>query len=316
MTCPPPPSDPHGGSPGYGSAPTAPRADPLISYDYSEWWSRGLRIGAAAWKPLLAIQLLAAAAMLALVGALAVAVSRGDRDAGGVSAVADELLDAVANRLAPDDSLWAAVAVTLAGLVFAMATLAAVPVVVARASGQPVDAATVRRTALRRALPLFGWQLVASVLIVIGVLLCLLPGIYAMLALTPLPAVVAFERGQVLGRCFRLFNNALGPALARTATVVVIPWILLGVLALIAERVTTSIDGGDGVTASLVGGGAAAGRPGGAVGVHRAAARRHLRRPAAPARSGRHLHRRLGERPGRCLMKRASVAASASRASM
>lgn len=277
MTYPPPPSDPYGGSQPAGAPPPprpaggwdADRAgldehgspvpvewhDPLISPHYGGWWGNGLRIAAVAWKPLLTIQLIAAAVMLALVGALAVvAVTSGARGGSDVSLVAEELLTAIVLRLDAEDSPLAFSAMAIAWLVSVLAMLAAVPVVLASASGQPVEAAAVRRTVVGRGLPLLGWQLVALVIMGVGFLLCLLPGIFAGLVFTPLPVVVALERTGVLGRCFRLFTHSLGPALARTLTVALLPSIVGGALGLIVARVATSVDGGDGVTASLAGG--------------------------------------------------------------
>lgn len=56
-------------------------------------------------------------------------------------------------------------------------------------------------------------------IVLVGILLCFLPGLYAAAAFAFLPAVVAFERGEVIGRCFRLLHADLGASLSRVLTV-------------------------------------------------------------------------------------------------
>lgn len=80
MTYSRPPAGPYGGPPpgwyppppGPDAAPPQP-ADPLVSSGYLGWWRRGLRAVRVASAPLLAIQLVAGAVSLPLVGALAIA---------------------------------------------------------------------------------------------------------------------------------------------------------------------------------------------------------------------------------------------------
>jgi hypothetical protein len=66
---------------------------------------------------------------------------------------------------------------------------------------------------------LIGWGLLAVPLTLVALVLCILPVFYVMAVLLVLPAVILFERGTGIGRCFQLFHADLGGAIARVATV-------------------------------------------------------------------------------------------------
>jgi hypothetical protein len=68
--------------------------------------------------------------------------------------------------------------------------------------------------------PLLGWSLLAALMIGVGLLLCLVPGIYFTVVLVLLAPVVAVERRAGIGRCFDLFHASRRDALSRNSTIV------------------------------------------------------------------------------------------------
>jgi hypothetical protein len=74
--------------------------------------------------------------------------------------------------------------------------------------------------AVRRLVPLIGWQILAGLIILAGVCACVLPAIYLAAVFTLLPVVVTFERGgSAISRCFKLFHQDLGASISRIATI-------------------------------------------------------------------------------------------------
>jgi hypothetical protein len=73
---------------------------------------------------------------------------------------------------------------------------------------------------LRRIHAMIGWGLLAGLLAGVGLLLCIVPGIYVAFVMITLPAIVLLERGKGIGRAFELFHAKFGASLARVATIV------------------------------------------------------------------------------------------------
>ncbi|OHX05396.1 hypothetical protein [Micromonospora sp. WMMB235] len=113
-----------------------------------------------------------------------------------------------------------------AGLVFGLlqaAGWAAGTWVVARqAAGEPTGLGAAFRYGLRRALGLWGWTLLVSLLVMIGSCFCLLPGLYAAFALALFGPVYLFERREPIGRAWRLFHSRFGMVLGRVALVMAV----------------------------------------------------------------------------------------------
>jgi hypothetical protein len=114
----------------------------------------------------------------------------------------------------------AAVPVILLGaLLGVLINLATIQLLVQRATGQPLSIGAALRTCLSRALPMIGWSIVAGLLTLVGIVFCILPGIYVAAVVSILPAVVLLERGQGVARCFRLFHANLGDSIGRVVTI-------------------------------------------------------------------------------------------------
>ncbi|MET8063806.1 hypothetical protein [Micromonospora sp. NPDC005211] len=93
-------------------------------------------------------------------------------------------------------------------------------VVARQAAGQPAGLSAALRYGLRRALGLWGWTIVDSLLVTIGTCFCLLPGIYLTFALALFGPVYLFERVDPIGRAWRMFHNRFGMVLGRVVLVI------------------------------------------------------------------------------------------------
>jgi hypothetical protein len=105
-----------------------------------------------------------------------------------------------------------------------------------QALGETVRLGAALRYGLRRALRVWGWSLLASVIIVAGISACLVPGVYFAFVLSLVGPVVLFERGSnPIGRSFRMFHNRFGMVLGRVALVALV--VIVGTVAVsVVER--------------------------------------------------------------------------------
>lgn len=92
-----------------------------------------------------------------------------------------------------------------------------------QALGQQVRLGAALRYGLRRALGLWAWTLLSTLIITAGMCACLLPGIYFAFALSLAGPVFLFERSNPIGRSFRMFHARLGLVLGRVALVAAVP---------------------------------------------------------------------------------------------
>ena len=192
--------------------------DPLVSPDYAGWWRRAIAILRVAWPQLLALELVVAVIGTAVQTPLAVFLDRVPRRV-------DQSLQSGDLGFGPGDllaGLGAAGASLVIGVVVAaVVSLAALRVSFAAAIGAPVRISDGLSTAVGRLFPLLGWYLIVIPMVLVGVCACVLPGLYFAAVLSVLPAVVVFERGVGIGRCFKLFHGQFGPSVARIATILV-----------------------------------------------------------------------------------------------
>jgi len=205
----------------------------LISADYNGWWQRSIGLVKASWLPLLVLQAIGAAVGFVLRSPAAIFQALATRDIREAAATRTSGLN-FGNLFAGLG--LSVVAIFIAFLVSALVTLAAVHVVAAAATGRQASVGDALRGAVRRLLPLIGWQLLAGLIVVAGICACILPGLYFAAVFMVLPAVVAFERSNAISRCFRLFHGNIGASVARVATI-------LGVI-IVASLVGGVIGGG------------------------------------------------------------------------
>ena len=185
--------------------------DPLVSADFAGWWRRGFTLLGAVWQPMTMVQLVWAIPLLAVtIGSLWVTPDY-ETALNSSSITFDDVFTPFLVILP-----FSLVAVVL-GLIAQLATL---DVLVQRATGQPVSAGRALRNGLRRFFPLLGWQILAGLVVVVGLLFCILPGLYVALVVMVLPPIILLERGEGISRAFRLFHANFGASLGRAATVV------------------------------------------------------------------------------------------------
>jgi hypothetical protein len=205
---------------GYGvpSAGLQAGYDPMISPDYSGWWQRSISIFRQAWKQLLVLQ------FIGFLAGLLVAVPAAIYG----FTVLDDLTRTTqtSSTATPDLSPLLGVLVLVlvgavaASLVAAAVTVASNHIAVSVAAGLEPRVGAALSLAARRFLPVWGWQLLASLIMLVGICACILPGLYLYAVFLILPAVVTFERGgSGVGRCFQLFHRDFGSAVARAATI-------------------------------------------------------------------------------------------------
>ena len=187
--------------------------DPLVSADFAGWWRRGFTLLQATWRPMALVHLIWVLPFFVL------NVLMAGSDTYSYTTTTDfETFDWQTEFVAPF-LLMAPIGIVI-GLLSIVGQLAALDLLVQRATGRPISVGAALRTGLRRLLPVLGWEILAGLLAVVGFVLCILPGVYVVAALLVLPVVVLLERGQGIGRAFQLFHADFGAALARIATIV------------------------------------------------------------------------------------------------
>ncbi len=185
--------------------------DPLVPRSFSDWFSKVVGVVSRSWQPLVLIQLVAALPGLVL-GGLAQGLVGTPGDPGG-------LATPEAGGLAVGFSIGALLAVLIAVVFALFAQGASVFVAVRDAVGRPTKAGEALSFAAGRALPLFGWGLLAGLMLVVGFLLLVLPGLYLLIVfVAALTGVVVIER-QGIGRTFALVNRRFWPTAGRLVVV-------------------------------------------------------------------------------------------------
>ncbi|GII26305.1 hypothetical protein [Planosporangium mesophilum] len=205
----------------YGPPPIsfADPSDPLISPDYAGWWQRNIWLVRAYWRPLLMLQLIAAAVALVVEVPTAVAQALGSRHLDSGSQLSPEQATQAFGSALPW-MILGAVGAIIAALAAVAVQLAGMRLLVVAVTGGRPAVGDALRGALRRVFPLIGWGLLAGLILIAGVFACIVPAFYFAAVFLVLPAVVLFERGGVIARCFKLFHADAGAALARVATIV------------------------------------------------------------------------------------------------
>lgn len=232
----PQPSEPPAGYPQYpgGSFPATPPDDPLVPPDFAGWFGRIIGVVRRSLVPLLIIQ-----AGLAVISIIF------DLIAGGST---EEFAAIDPATLDPSQVSGFFGRVFLGGLVLGLLSLiagaASIHIAVEDAAGGRSSIGAAFGFAAGRALPLIGWFLLAGLLMALGFLLLILPGIYlAIVFSASLLAVVVIERGGI-GRSFALVNPRLLPTAGRMLAFFVITFVytvLIGIIAGAAGGVVGTI---------------------------------------------------------------------------
>ncbi len=211
----PPPYGP--ASPYFGPPPEA--NDPLVGSDYAGWWRRSWTIVKFLWPKLAQLQATTLVAAIGLFGLGAVAA---------IPAIKELIRSSDAGDSRPPlgpiftiGAIWMVVGILVA-LVDAIVRLATVQAVVRAVTGSPPRIGECLSAALPRLLPLIGWSLLSQLIVMGGYLACFFPAYYFFAVFTFLTPAVAFERGSIIRRCFKLFHGDIGAALGRILTILAV----------------------------------------------------------------------------------------------
>ncbi|MCW3839245.1 hypothetical protein ONA70_03925 [Micromonospora yasonensis] len=205
----------------YGWYPGVDPEDPLVPPPYAGfggWFARCTGALRRGWRQLLPIMLLTQAVPAAVIGILSIGAAPSAEVTSGPDSA----------PVLPDlGSVFAFYGlVLLAALLFgplqAAGWAAGTWLVTRQAAGERVTVGSAFRYGWRRAIGLWGWTVLASLLIMVGVCACLLPGIYVIFAIALFGPVYLFERQDPIGRSFGMLHRRLGMVLGRVALVVAV----------------------------------------------------------------------------------------------
>ncbi|MET7425883.1 hypothetical protein [Dactylosporangium sp. NPDC005555] len=197
--------------------------DPLISPDYPGWWRRSTAVVKQGWRQLAVLQFIGflMSLLFSVPQALLVLDWTKDLPSSGVT-VDPETGQAVTPDLGPVLATLglAFVGGFLAILATFVVAIACNHVAVSVAAGLRPRLGAALGLAVRRVFPLIGWQIVAGLIMLVGLCACIVPVIYLSAVFMLLPVVVTFERGwSAISRCFKLFHRDLGSSISRIATI-------------------------------------------------------------------------------------------------
>ncbi|WP_446217175.1 hypothetical protein [Micromonospora sp. IBHARD004] len=225
-------AEPYPGGQPYGWYPADPGwdlNDPLVTPPHAGiggWFSRCAGAVRRGWRLLLPIMLLTQALPAAATSVLSLALA----PSGEVGTAADGAPVLPDGYLRDVLTFYAAllVAALVLGPLQSLGWAAGAWVVTRQAAGEPVGLGAAFRFGLRRMLGLWGWTLLSSLLIGVGMCFCLLPGLYLAFAFALIGPVYLFERQNPIGRSFRIFHQRFGMVLGRVALVAAV--LLVGAL--------------------------------------------------------------------------------------
>ncbi|GAA0722663.1 hypothetical protein Drose_08925 [Dactylosporangium roseum] len=229
--------------------------DPLISPDYGGWWKRAMAVLKPGWKLFAGLQ--AIGVVMSLLVAIPQALYLLYLQDQLPRANADGTITTTEVDLTPFLAVFGitVVGIFLTFLVQFAITIASNHVGVSIAAGLKPSLGTSLLTAAKRVFPLLGWQLLAGLIVLAGICACVLPAIYLAAVFMVLPAVVTFERTNVISRCFQLFHRDLGASVSRIATIAGIS-IGVGIVgAIIAQVVQLGFGGTQALTPDFETGG-------------------------------------------------------------
>jgi hypothetical protein len=227
--------------------------DPLVTPAYAGiggWFQRIGGVFRRSWKSLLAVFVITTALPAVAIGAATVALT-----AFVLMPWQKEILRASAAQESPRfdvdpavvfEVIGATILVIIVLVILQAAGYAAATYVATReAAGLPVPLGEALGYGLRRCLGLAGWNLVTGLLIALGTLACVLPGIYVAAATALVGPIYMFERRRPVARSFDVFHKNLGRVLGRLALAVVIVYggsFVVGMLESVANAVLGSTD--------------------------------------------------------------------------
>jgi YVTN family beta-propeller protein len=229
--------------------PVGTTPDPLVPANLDGWLLAVIGVVRRSWPRLVALQLVVLVAALVSVPTLSAVMESLTGASPGIPGLA--ALDAPTRppSVPAPGLIVSAVAIALVATMLYVTTLAAgMRVAVLDAAGRTETVTASLRFGLGRMFPLFGWLIVAYLLVFVGFLALVLPGLYVGVVLAAtLAGVVVVERESV-ARCFTLVNRALLPTAGR----MVIFWLVLTVYSVLTQVLAWAAGGAMSATSVLV----------------------------------------------------------------
>ncbi|MGC5029116.1 hypothetical protein [Micromonospora sp. DT229] len=194
-------------------------ADPLVTppgVGLGAWFARCLGAVRRGWQlllPILLVTQVLPAVALSVLGLIFDPSARWDAELTADST-------ALPANFGIDLAMWLVVLLggsLIFGLVQCVGWAAGTWVVTRQAAGEHVTLGGAFGYGLRRALGLWGWTLIFTLIMTLGFCLCFLPGVYAAFALAMAGPVYLFERRDPIGRSHRMLRDRLGLLLGRVA---------------------------------------------------------------------------------------------------
>jgi hypothetical protein len=233
--------------------------DPLVTHivqGFGGWWQRVWKTFARSWRSLLPIIALTSG-LPALVFVL---TTMNQRNRWATLMAAPTPQESQAQL---DAHLHALLSVELKilGLVLILGVVtaftsgigwsAAIWTITKHAVGEPAPFGSAMTFGARKCLRLAGWFLLYGLIVCIGLVCCILPGLYFAVAGGLIAPIVIFRRETAIGESFRLVNRNFGAALGRLAALV---GLTAGVsVAVGVVRLALPSDGLGGVISGVVG---------------------------------------------------------------
>ena len=213
----------YGPPPGFALPPQyyASPDDPLVSNDLGGWWNRSFRLLRKAWLPLLLVNLISVPP-LEILTAWAQSTVKTETDEVTTSEVRTLLV-----RLG--------LAIIVGATLSVVVSLTAQRILVQAATGRPISVGAALLDGLGRTPALIGWGFLVALMVIVGILCCIVPGLYFGAVFTVLPAVVLLERGNAISRSFQLLHADIGSALGR-----IVIYYAVSLLFVVVEGLITS----------------------------------------------------------------------------
>ncbi|MDT7568808.1 MAG: hypothetical protein QOG76_7432 [Pseudonocardiales bacterium] len=220
-----------------------PPNDPLVPANFAGWFQRIVEVIRRSFQQLAMLQLIAAL-VSAVVGAVLAGASP-DTSAYSTQVEADAAAGAAPDLGALGGAVGTVLVLSLVGGLISLVANAFVQsgsiyVAIRDAAGQPATASDGLRFSVGRALPLIGWGLLGGLIVGVGVVLLVIPGLYlAVVIFSSLYGVVVVERGG-LGRCFALIKGRFWATTGRLVVAFLLGAVYYGVV----HEVAAAIGGG------------------------------------------------------------------------
>ncbi len=175
--------------------------DPLVSRDLNTWFGKGFAAVGRSWKGMLVIQIIGAI----VIGVLSAILGLWAENLVDLEVTTSgREFDFAPGPLIASVVIFVVIAIVVQGAI----TLATTRVIVDDAAGRPTDLAAAFSLAKRRVAPWLGWSIVTGLLIVLGFIAIIIPGIWLGVVFgASILGVVVFERANPFERSFALIKG-------------------------------------------------------------------------------------------------------------